>query len=155
MQVVWKVGFFVQKRSVFEPRSQSSNKKSSKNCLEWEKWLKLTYLDSFQTIYQSDDLGSFFRLMRRNCGLSTFLLSTKKHTFRTTWMLAYKGPINILTPLGLALSELGSIWIFFYIFSIFFVNQKNYHELLFLKLAPIRVGLMWQPWPVRTICMTE
>ena len=83
-------------------------------------------LGTFWTISWSEELGSFFRLLRWYRGSNALLLSTKKPTFRTTWILTYKGLSNILTPLGLALSKLGSIYLFFYIFSIFFVNQKNY-----------------------------
>ena len=55
IQVVRKVGFFVQKRSVFEPRSQRSNTKKDPNSSEREIfqklpklviWLKCTYMSA-------------------------------------------------------------------------------------------------------------
>ena len=69
---------------------------SSKKCLKWDISLKGTNFGSFWTISWSGDLGSFFWLLHWNRGSNTLLLSTKKPTFRTTWILTYIGPSNIL-----------------------------------------------------------
>ena len=85
------------------------SEKSSKKCLKWDISLKGTNFGSSRTISQWGDLGSFFGLLCWDRGLNTLLLSIKKPTFRTTWILTYKGLSNILTPLGVALTKLGSI----------------------------------------------
>ena len=72
--------------------------KSSKKCLKRDILLKGTNFGSFRTISQSVDLGSFFGLLRWDHGLNALLLSTKKSTFQTTWILTYKGLSN--PPLG-------------------------------------------------------
>ena len=66
-------------------------------------WALYPILDTFWKISRSDEFGSFFGLLRWDRDSNTLLLSTKKPTFRTTWNLTYKGPINILTPLEPAL----------------------------------------------------
>ena len=53
-------------------------------------------LGSFLTISRPDELGSFFGLLRWDRGSNALLLSTKKPTFRTTWILTYIGSSNIL-----------------------------------------------------------
>ena len=70
--------------------------KLSENCQNLYLWVICPILGTFWNISQSDELGSFFRLLRWDRGSNTLLLSTKKPTFRTTWILTYIGPSNIL-----------------------------------------------------------
>ena len=103
-QFAWKYPMWVLKRSIFEPRSQRSNPNKNLSSSGWEiikkfpklgKILRVCIFGSFRTISWSDDCGSFFGLLRWNRFSNTLLLSTRKPTFRTTWILTYKGLSNI------------------------------------------------------------
>ena len=59
IQVVWKLGFFVLKRSVFEPRSQRSNQNKDPNSSDREIFQKLSKIGHMAQTYISAVFGRF------------------------------------------------------------------------------------------------
>ena len=126
IQVIRKVGFFVLKRSVFDTFStkrlgkirDQRTKKTSKNCIKGDKWLKATYFGSFWTIlcqvtilcqyqeaYCSDDLNFDIKRLEQHfmkscikvvCNLNKFIYLIYLDPPRTTLS---QTRINLIFPI--------------------------------------------------------
>ena len=60
IEVVWKVGFFVLKRSVFEPRSQRSNRKKDPNLSDWKIFQKLPKIGHMAQMFIFRQFSDYF-----------------------------------------------------------------------------------------------